>query len=319
MDASKIMAAAAIALPHEEVNNDHTAYYDDLLSEYNDDDGVFAFNDPLAFATAHPLITSYFSFIITTGPPLAAIALSFSSLPEFFAIREAKTVGVTPLLPYSAMFANSYIYILYGILSNSTAIFVSNSVAFLIAIYVLFIYLKHSNNILTSSSSATNNENNNNDLSSPEQKRQRKTIHFQFQAMAVLLILVSLTYFFAPELKALNFIGIVGMCTTMLVFIGPLSTMSTVIKLKDSTSINYPLAVATCVNCLLWMLYGYLIIFDFMVVLPNLGGLICGVMQVYLKRRYRGKSSTSWTKRKIGSFSGNVLPTTNKKEEGSTQ
>jgi uncharacterized protein with PQ loop repeat len=206
-----------------------------------------------------------------------------------------------------------------------------------VKIYVCSVYLKYSSYFSSSSSSSSSssilnspasssanesddkNDNGSGDHLIPEKKRQRETIHLQLQAVAGIIAIVSLSFLFVPELAAMQFIGIVGMGTTMLMFLGPLSTMSSVIKLKNSSSINYPLALATCLNCVLWMLYSRLILKDNLVFIPNLLGLICGLLQVSLKIRYpdtRGKGRILTLFRRLSK----ALPTTTyKKEDGSNR
>ena len=69
----------------------------------------------------------------------------------------------------------------------------------------------------------------------------------------------------------------------------PLSTIKSVLKRKDASSIYAPMTLAQCANCGLWTAYGYLAIGDIFVWGPNLTGLLLGLVQLTLKLVFPAK------------------------------
>ena len=83
-----------------------------------------------------------------------------------------------------------------------------------------------------------------------------------------------------------SILGVLANVVVFLLFASPLATFSKVIRSKDSSSINRPFAVCQVFNCLVWFGYG-LAIDDKYVALPNLVGLILGLVQILLIVVYR--------------------------------
>mmetsp|Transcript_19702 Transcript_19702/g.32379 ORF Transcript_19702/g.32379 Transcript_19702/m.32379 type:complete len:236 (-) Transcript_19702:660-1367(-) len=90
-------------------------------------------------------------------------------------------------------------------------------------------------------------------------------------------------------------VGIVATTMAMALFLSPLVTMLTVIKEKDSASINRGFMIAQIINCGMWSLYG-LVIVDPFVIIPNVFGFGLGIAQLVLvfmfpNRKSKGKTS----------------------------
>ena len=73
---------------------------------------------------------------------------------------------------------------------------------------------------------------------------------------------------------ALDAIGLTGCAVVAVMFGGPLGSIKTVLRVKNTTSLSVPFTVAAFINCLCWVSYGSLVIDDIYVWGPNLAGLL---------------------------------------------
>jgi len=99
------------------------------------------------------------------------------------------------------------------------------------------------------------------------------------------IVLCLWTYLGLSSLSVVRMSEILGMFASTLFIIlsgSPLSTISTVLKTKDSSSILGAFTAAQVTNTVLWSIYG-LAVKDRFVWGPNLIGLVLGLMQLALK------------------------------------
>ena len=75
--------------------------------------------------------------------------------------------------------------------------------------------------------------------------------------------------------------GIFAIIIFLLMCFSPLLTFKTIIKKKDSTSLYLPITMTQISNCTLWVIYG-IYISDIFVLIPNLIGLLLGLIQLSL-------------------------------------
>jgi solute carrier family 50 protein (sugar transporter) len=75
--------------------------------------------------------------------------------------------------------------------------------------------------------------------------------------------------------------GIFANVIVFVVFSSPLSTLAMVVREKNSASINRPFGIVQVLNCLTWTFYS-LFIADWYLFVPNLVGLVLGLVQCAL-------------------------------------
>merc|ERR1719273_95430 len=83
--------------------------------------------------------------------------------------------------------------------------------------------------------------------------------------------------------KAASIVGSARVCLCIALFASPLAALKTVFKTKSAESIPLPFAIFTTFNCLLWSILGVIDMKDVNIWLPNVLGLVCGVLQIALK------------------------------------
>ncbi|KAG7343031.1 sugar efflux transporter [Nitzschia inconspicua] len=211
------------------------------------------------------------------GGPVASAGLYLAPLPTIRQISKKKTVGSLPLLPYSSMAGNTFIWAVYGLLKKEPKIWTCNVFGFMMAIYYCAIFIgnlgknKSQDQNLLDVSTAT----------LPGSVRQ----HAQAVIGGILGI------FFLAILKPFGqysetFIGNIGVTICVIMFASPLSVIKVVLETKSAKSIPLPFTVLTTINCFMWTVVGWFAMKDVNVYLPNGLGLASGIAQVVLKLVY---------------------------------
>jgi solute carrier family 50 protein (sugar transporter) len=86
-----------------------------------------------------------------------------------------------------------------------------------------------------------------------------------------------------------NLIGNIAVLFCILMFASPLSVIRVVLQTKSAKSIPLPFTVVSCLNCFMWVVFGWFKLKDVNVYLPNVLGLTFGVIQVALKLMFGDK------------------------------
>jgi solute carrier family 50 (sugar transporter) len=81
----------------------------------------------------------------------------------------------------------------------------------------------------------------------------------------------------------------------MILFASPLVAVKNVIATKSADSIPLPFTVAGLINCSLWSIVGLLLLNDFNLYFPSMMGLVCALLQLFLKGIYGGNDVDSST------------------------
>mmetsp|Transcript_45346 Transcript_45346/g.96433 ORF Transcript_45346/g.96433 Transcript_45346/m.96433 type:complete len:280 (-) Transcript_45346:400-1239(-) len=207
--------------------------------------------------------------LCATVAPCGAILCFLAPLPTILQISRDKTVGSLPLLPYSSMVANAFLWVTYGILKEQPSIWAPNSVGVVLGSFYFAAFVRHCG------PSAS-------DLPGTAGQHLRGT-------GAVVLFALGLTLGGAVA-DASEIIGKVGVFFCVVLFASPLAALKTVVVTKSAVSIPLPFTVACFVNCLSWSVLGWYKMNDFNIYFPNLLGLSCAVAQLALKGMYGNRS-----------------------------
>lgn len=197
--------------------------------------------------------------------PIASIFVSLSPFPTVQKILRDKSVGDLPVLPYSSLVANCFIWMTYGLLKSEPKVWSCNSFSTILGIYYLLSFAKHS------------------PKASPTLPG---SIAMHFKAaigtiLATLAVAVGM-----PKVKAANILGSAGVAICIALFASPLAALKTVFKTKSAEAIPLPFAIAATVNCVLWFIVGWIDMKDVNIWLPNGLGLLAGLFQIALKLFY---------------------------------
>jgi solute carrier family 50 protein (sugar transporter) len=215
------------------------------------------------------------------GGPLASAGLYLAPIPTIRQISSSGTVGNLPLLPYSSMAGNTFIWFVYGLLKKEVGIWSSNVFGFVLAIYYCFIFVRNLRKdgkvgyLL--------------DIATPTLPGSVKQ---HLQAVAVVIISILTLAMFKPFGKSSeNLIGNIGVTICVIMFASPLSVMKVVVQTKSAKSIPLPFTLLTTLNCFMWTVFGWFAMNDVNVYLPNVLGLTSGIVQIVLKLIYGSNDS----------------------------
>mmetsp|Transcript_35575 Transcript_35575/g.69681 ORF Transcript_35575/g.69681 Transcript_35575/m.69681 type:complete len:245 (+) Transcript_35575:218-952(+) len=109
----------------------------------------------------------------------------------------------------------------------------------------------------------------------------RQKLEVMAIGLAAALVLTCFAAVAVWEEHRTDLLGFFANAIVFAVFSSPLSTFGDVIKTKNSASINRPFGIIQVFNCIVWVSYA-LYIHDNYLLVPNLVGLVLGVIQVFL-------------------------------------
>eukprot|EP01059_Diplonema_ambulator_P008743 TRINITY_DN18467_c0_g1_i2.p1 TRINITY_DN18467_c0_g1~~TRINITY_DN18467_c0_g1_i2.p1 ORF type:complete len:222 (+),score=33.03 TRINITY_DN18467_c0_g1_i2:77-742(+) len=193
-------------------------------------------------------------------PPLAAQIFFLSPMSTMKDIWRSGTVGMLPLLPYSMMMANGYLWVVYGVLKADNSVIAANIPSLLLGVFYTAWFLKHRN--------------------------PKIAYTMPLLAACVSITIVTISWLTTVTATAISLVGLTGCIVIVLMMGGPLATIRQVISDRSTATLPFPTAAATFLNCSLWSLYGLLIVDDIFIYAPNLMGLASGTAQLCLFFKY---------------------------------
>jgi solute carrier family 50 protein (sugar transporter) len=195
----------------------------------------------------------------TLAPPMSVV-LCAAPLPTILNIQKAQDVGEYPLLPYSCMTSNCALWTTYGVMKQSSTVWIPNLVGLFLGLY----YMKSFIRFAPKSASPT---------------LPGSVVHHLVAVLCVLCwIVTSLSFLSIPA----SVVGTVATIFCVAMFASPLAAMKTVIRDKSAKSIPLPFTVASLMNCFFWSVIGLFKFRDRNIIIPNILGLTFSLMQVAL-------------------------------------
>lgn len=180
-------------------------------------------------------------------------------------ILKSRSVGKLPLLPYSAMFATTVIFTVYGFLVGNIAIWAPHLSGVLLGAAYTTAFL----------------------VNCPKEADwlpSGRSAHVGV-LLGLALIIASLIATF-DRMKAASIIGLMGNVVCIAMFGGPLSAIKTVLQERSTKSLPFSFGIATLINASLWCFYGAVFIHDPLIWFPNSLGVLSGVAQMFLFARF---------------------------------
>ncbi|KAI8916108.1 sugar efflux transporter for intercellular exchange-domain-containing protein [Gorgonomyces haynaldii] len=204
-------------------------------------------------------------------PFLGAITATMISYAPYAAVQKVsyeRSLGDTNTFPLVMMVPNGLTWMLYGLLLKDYYLFVPNLIGYLFGVYYTLVAYRFCTN-----------------------KQQDEITKIVMGSCGVVFAGAMLAFIsFGPNGPSL--MGFLCTSIVLIFFAAPLSSIGTVLKTKDASSINGPLATATLINGLLWALYGFALSNAF-IYLPNVCGVIFAVAQLVLLRIFTQKDLSS--------------------------
>lgn len=185
-------------------------------------------------------------------------------MPTINQIARDKNIGNLPLLPYSSMVSNSFVWVMYGMMKQLPAVWGSNAIGVLLGAYYFATFVHHCG---------------------PMAANLPGTAKQHLKACGG-IILFNLCLAASKSENASDVIGKEGVLFCIILFASPLAALKHVIVTKSAASIPLPFTLACVVNCTAWFVLGWYSLGDFNIWFPNLLGLGCAVAQLILKGMY---------------------------------
>ena len=211
-------------------------------------------------ASAAALIGTTGVTVLQVGPVLSCQVLWAAPYPTIQEVIAKKTTGGLPPLGYFSMFANGYLWCGYGISAGmDPTIICPNITGMLAGAYYSYNFYKHNSG--------------------------QHDLTPYYAGTAASVVSTTGLLLFAPELAQTS-LGYLGCAVVVAMFSGPLMVIKEVIDTKSTKNLPFPMAIATVVNCSLWLGFGLLVIDDPFVWFPNVLGLGSGIAQLALFAKY---------------------------------
>lgn len=151
--------------------------------------------------------------------PIVSSAVFMAPIPTIAKVRSSKSTGSLPLLPYSSMVVNAFLWMTYGILNKDSKIWSPNAFGLFMGLNYC---LQFSKNVPKNASNL------------PGTMSQ----HFRFGSMMILFTMLVATMLDRGTASFL--IGKLGVVVCVILFASPLSTLKKVLATKSAKSIPLP-------------------------------------------------------------------------------
>ena len=211
---------------------------------------------------------SSFVNLCDTIAPYCGVICFLAPIPTINQIVRDKTVANLPLLPYSSMVSNSFVWVMYGLMKNLPSVWGSNAVGVTLGAYYFYMFTQHCG---------------------PMASNLPGTVEQHLKGAGA-IILFNLSLAATGISDATDIIGKEGVLYCIILFASPLAALKHVIVTKSATSIPLPFTLACFVNCTAWSVTGWKLD-DFNIWFPNILGLSCAVAQLALKGMYGNRAN----------------------------
>jgi len=199
-------------------------------------------------------------------PGLAAIAVFVNPLLETVPkILRDKDTRKMPLLPFSAMAAQSMVWGTYGILTAAPSVMCPNIFGVVLGLFYCYIFARFcpkGADWLPSTLSA----------------------HTAVVLVTFLTCVVGILC--VPARIAAPAMGLAGNAGNIIMGAGPLASIQTVLAERDTQSLAFGFTCCLAVNSLLWVIYGMGMVGDALIWVPNAVGLVMSGLQLSLFARF---------------------------------
>lgn len=190
-------------------------------------------------------------------------------------------------LPWTFMTGNCIGWVAYSFLIKNPYVLLANAPGVIVSLWLNSgaIKLQYYTQLRKRLDSSASKPEQGNDLSGVMAEHQQSLTKQERALYSILVVWITILSYvaFAPldqEQKVLT-IGIIVNLNLIVFFGAPLSSIATVLRLRDSSSIHRGTMVMSVLNCTFWLIYG-LAVWDVFIYVPNGVGLILSLAQALL-------------------------------------
>eukprot|EP00622_Pseudochattonella_farcimen_P001829 FR736623.1.p1 GENE.FR736623.1~~FR736623.1.p1 ORF type:complete len:195 (+),score=6.00 FR736623.1:238-822(+) len=165
-----------------------------------------------------------------------------------------------PLLPYSTMMTNFFIWLVYGTMVGDSTVLFTNLVCWALGVIYCVCYL----------------------VCVPRGATYLPgRAEYHVGGSAIIIALTLQIYWNSPPGNGVKLLGWMGTIMSVCMSLAPLATIVTVLKEKSTRTMALPLTVGQFINSSLWSIYGLCVGNDF-IIGPSIAGVVTAVMQLLL-------------------------------------
>ncbi|KAF2071927.1 hypothetical protein CYY_006764 [Polysphondylium violaceum] len=217
-----------------------------------------------------------FSVILSVLGNILSTLLSLSSIKQFILIDKTRNVGNFNIYPIIMLCANSLAWVCYGMSMLRATVIPVNAFGLLITLYYFIVYYG----------------------AVPDYHKRRMLALIFFGLMSTTIVFIILVMLMVKDRDVQG--PILGYTCNVILFgfyFAPIISLYGVIKSKDTSSINFPLAIVQLFASIVWVAFGYLV-GDAFIWVPNSVGAFLAAVQlvifIYINKFYKSyKSSPS--------------------------
>ncbi|KAI9188165.1 hypothetical protein H9P43_002556 [Blastocladiella emersonii ATCC 22665] len=200
--------------------------------------------------------TALLNYVVPALGNLTAVLTCLAPLPAVRRFRVAQNLGTVNPVPYAFLYINALIWIQYGIFIRDIFVVGPNLVGVLLAAW----YMRSAYGLAT-----------------PQQRKLMDSIS-STGALTVFLVATVSSIWLSPDAGRLA-LGVTSVIILGLFYSSPLSVLATVLRTRDASPFDVPLAVTCLVNGSLWIVYG-IVLADPFIWAPNIAGAAFAVVQL---------------------------------------
>ncbi len=196
--------------------------------------------------------------------PMFFIGLQCSSMnTAFYIIRSNSVMQLSPI-PFGSLFVNCLLWTLYGYMKANSSMFYPNLTGLFVGTFCLSIFHHYC-------------------ITKPWD-------------MYFVVLMISVICVILAQYELVEYIGFLGCALSIAVSGSPLAVVRTVIRDKSTASLPFATSFVTWLNNLSWVLFGYFVVHDPFIYLPNILGFTLSSLQMSLFFIY-GFPSVSYNKK----------------------
>ncbi|CRG98684.1 MtN3-like protein, putative [Plasmodium relictum] len=200
----------------------------------------------------------------------SSIFMQLILFPTIFKILKRKSAGELDGLPYVILFFSSFLWLIYGILINNSAVVFPNLVGLLLGILYSVVYHKNCKSMWL-----------------------KQKLYSYYKICGIIsFLLYALLYILTYE-QYQAFVGFIASVSSIINFGAPLSYIQVVIKKRNSSLIPLEMTIGSLICSFLWLTYGFTLK-DAFLIIPNSCGFLLSLIQVILIVLYSNKEPLNY-------------------------
>jgi solute carrier family 50 protein (sugar transporter) len=224
---------------------------------------------------------------------LLGLAMWFSPLSVMLKQRREHSLNLDESNPlvYGITFVNGLAWLIYALMARDPYLFIYGVSGSVLGLFFCVSALE----ILSSGASSA---------SSPREARVRLLLEaalfggLLFWGFVCACLSMGLSDSAEDRATAIKVVGIIGDATTMAYYGSPLTTMLTVVRTGDASTLYVPTIMCNLANALLWFFYGLLGLDAIVVWICSAVGLVLGAVQLLLIAYYYRSTNEAKARRK---------------------